>query len=412
MTKKIAVVFTGIIGQKTNSLYCVRRLFEHIKNICGDVELDFYCHAWDNTNRYPENPMCKIGDLIIPSETIKNHTAIQDILRPKKFFTNNYMDFYLEYQSHLLKNISINSTIDKEAEEYLLYKPIDIGTKTDLYVAINNGYIDPKFIAEISTVEYEKDFYLKAYLSSLYSFFSKWSRFIQDSAQAFSFDTGLKQVVNSGIEYDGVLRWRYDIVTDFSKPRLHDEFKTLFDKNPRGFTVHNIWDENKNWLKEEVANNLPKIPDQNNLNKSIFLADFWYYCDMETARILSENYYKTYAHNLSTHIHELQYLKIYKKQLVNSKSPHELLYQTIKSYDLHLNIHEINVALDRIFLLTKDEDIDRYYSNIDWTRYEKWNSSNEANLVNSNTTTISTLLDHLNKTLDLIIPYINKKNHN
>ena len=405
MPKKIAVIFTGIIGQKTNSLHCVRRLFEHVKNICCDTEFDFYCHAWDNAERYPKNPLNKINDLTIPKENIENHTAIKDILKPKEFFTSNYMDFYLDYQIHLLNNIAINNTIDKKVEEYLT---IEIETKTDLYVAVNNGYLDPKFIAEISTIDYEKNFYLKSYLTSVYTFPTKWSRFVHDTAQAFSFNAGLKQVVNSGIDYDGVLRWRYDCVSDFSDTRIKCEFMSLFDKNPYGFTVHNAWDESKNWIDEESVNRIPKIPDPNDLNKSISLADFWYYCDMKTAKMLSENYYKTYANNLSNHIHEL-HLNICKNQFIFSKSPHELLFQTIKSYNIPINIHVINVALDRIFTLTENNEIDKYYFNIDWNRYEEWTSSREANFVNSTTSTITTLIKHLNTTLDQIIPYINKQ---
>lgn len=208
-TRRIAVVLTGLVGDQHRIAHLLKGSFDYLSEDFG-LDFDFYCHFWSNDNRYPMDFDHKIiGHIKFPEENIAHIDHVKEVFSPVASTTSDYMELY------------------------------------EHFLAVGNDYDSPlhcEKIRELDTMfrdkKIHKNFFIDVVPESAHglyedwlAYLTGWIHFVTQTSQVLSAAKGTKLVVDSGIQYDAVIRWRFDNLLPLQNEhitcRLFDLFRDI-----------------------------------------------------------------------------------------------------------------------------------------------------------------------------------------
>lgn len=185
---KVAVCLTGLCNIDPSNINKVFFVFDHLTKTKG-MQFDFYMQHWNNKSHY----FYELSDTLINSEHIpkvpslktENYSKIMSHIKPKEILGLNFTDVVLK--SGLDTNIKYT-----RSENKIMAVP----------------YNGPS-IVDVDVFECEND------INKWCTYHNAYVDFVNQRAQFYSLQEIIKTVPTN--EYDIILKWRYDILTDYKK---------------------------------------------------------------------------------------------------------------------------------------------------------------------------------------------------
>jgi hypothetical protein len=262
---KIAIMLTGLLIDKVNTLPHIKRMFDFI-SLRNNIEVDYYCHFWAPENMYPYNVDYHATKIVVPWENQGSIDYAKEVFNPINSKTSNYADilpYFNEYVSEISKHDSWLNDVFSDKTRYI------------------GQDIHKRFFADnFSDPVYEFD--------KWWAYHINWCQFIHQIAQIYSTSESMKLVADSNINYDAVIRWRFDVLFDYKgfEATLVNLFRDI--KNDNAFYTEIAW-EGLQW-KADLTSDINN--DYN--NKLISLHDGWWITNNEVNKNLANNYLNNY----------------------------------------------------------------------------------------------------------------------
>ena len=270
---KVAICLTGLIRDNAAVPEYVRQIFTKIGND-NDIEFDYYCHFWNNDKPYPYeiNEDC-LGIVALPREDEDSVKQVITTLSPKAVVTNSYSDMFPVFLNNGLRQYI----------HYNRYLDLFVGKKIDKNFFVTLDEADPT-----------------TYFDAWWRLHTDWIGFAHLTSQFFAAAQCLKTIVNSGIQYDAILKWRYDqlfLTTHCHIDRLVTNLR-LTHRNQiavewmcrGGFEISEIIN---------ITNHAADITNYANRNGhnplDVTVGDHWWIVDQETADFISNYLTIAYA---------------------------------------------------------------------------------------------------------------------
>jgi hypothetical protein len=275
---KVAICLTGLIRNNAALPAYVKQMFTKIGNDY-DIEFDYYCHFWNNDKPYPYDINDNwLGIVTLPKEDAASVKQVITTLAPKAVVTNSYSDMFPVFLNH-----GLHQYID-----YSKYLDSFIGKTIDKNFFVNLDKTDPT-----------------TYFDAWWEFHNDWINFAHLTSQFFAVEQCLKTIVNSNIQYDAILRWRYDqlfLTTQFHTDKLVENLRFTHRNQITVEWMSRVGrgaegpSDIKDHAKETVNNPL-----------DITVGDSWWIIDLETAGFISK--YLTIAYADIRKYHKIFWLR-------------------------------------------------------------------------------------------------------
>lgn len=246
---KVAVCLTGLCNIDPSNINKVFHVFDHLRNTKG-IQFDFYMQYWNNNNHY----FYELSNTLINSENILKvptlkteiYSKIISHIKPKEILGLNFTDVVLK--SKLDKNIKYTRD-----ENNVMAVPYNGPSKVDIDTFKNKNDINIWCEYHASYVD-----------------------FINQRAQFYS----LQEIVNvvPKNEYDIILKWRYDILTDYTRILEIDDIK----KNT--IYVPGLFRKKTDKPIEEIRSLIAK-----NRDYTYAILDMWMYGNEKSVRKLCDD---------------------------------------------------------------------------------------------------------------------------
>lgn len=347
--KKIAIAITGLIGDNKKPIYIIKEIISDIKKL--GYEVDVYCHTWSDENRFPygyENT--DIIDLtissILPKEKLENKFLLQDVLEPKNIIVGKFSELQSLY------------------DEFLSYTQENLMTRDDNRLA----YYEALSGSEYTNIE--KTFSTVSIPDKIkvLRMFDKWGAFVNKISQVYALTQICHSIQNSEVEYDGVLKWRYDLVTN--KDTVLDTFKPTIDSiSDDDFFVSDAWLMHDDTILKYIISDT-FINDKGHY-KLVFLQDLYFYIGKNIIKYINDDFMLRYTRNMTDILNF--YIYTGQRQYWNS---HGLLWMTLTDMDIHIKIDEkeVNKNLDVLLVRSSrklEDPVDVYRSKSFSSLYEQ-----------------------------------------
>lgn len=185
---KVAVCLTGLCNIDPSNIKKVFKVFDHLTETRG-IHFDFYMQFWNNHNHY----FYELSETLLTSKTflrvptIKNEIYSQIIyhLKPKEIIGLNFTDTVLK------SGLDQNKKYTRDENNAMAVR-----------------YNGPEFVDVDTFKKYEDGL-------NWCCFHNSYVDFVNQRAQFYSLQEVVKTVPKN--EYDIILKWRYDILTDYKK---------------------------------------------------------------------------------------------------------------------------------------------------------------------------------------------------
>lgn len=246
---KVAVCLTGLCSIDPSNISKVFKVFEYLTDTKG-IQFDYYMQFWNSSNYY----FYELSDNILQSKeivkipTVKNeiYSEIISYIKPKEILGLNFTDVVLK------------SGLDKN-KKYTRDENNNMATLYD----------GPPFIHPNAFDRYND-------MADWCGFHNSYVDFVNQRAQFFSLQEIVKTVPKN--QYDLILKWRYDILTDYTF--------VLTNTNvlPNTIYVPGIFRKKINSPIEEIKSLIVK-----NEEYTYAIFDMWFYGKENEFRKLSEN---------------------------------------------------------------------------------------------------------------------------
>lgn len=270
--KKIAIVLTGVIKNNIESLHLVNSI---IKDLRSDFHIDVFCHCWDSNDKFTMN-VDLIDEVInkeLPSENHDIEGTLQEIFSPSAIIKSKFSEMYSPYYL-----------------EYLHY----VEDKSHIIDFLNSASTSLSVIKNFKNMESNnKNYSIKDKIKTL-QLFDSYVTFINKFSQMYAFSETLRHVKNED-NYDAVIRWRYDVVTN--KEFIPNIKKMIHSMND-GICVNGAWLQHNSVKTVHDVFNKPFI-NTDDFNKIIYLQDlFWCVSKNYFDAISDDKFLKRYSENI------------------------------------------------------------------------------------------------------------------
>lgn len=277
----------------------IKHIFTKIGND-NKIEFDYYCHFWKNDKLYPYNineDWLGITSLPKEDETSVNHVVAT--LNPKAVTYNCYIDMFPTFLNHGLSQY------------------IDYSTHLDLFI---DKTIDKDFFMSVDSTDPTK------YFDCWCKFHNDWVNFAHLTSQFFAIEQCLKPVVSSDIQYDAILRWRYDQLFLTSDYHINKLVENLKNTHRNHIVVE--WMHSGRWdvIESIEITNISQVGI--NPGMDITVSDTWWIVDADTAAFMSKYLTIAYA----------DIRKYYKVFLLRDAGQHTFFYYALLSIKINFNI--------------------------------------------------------------------------
>jgi len=246
---KVAVCLTGLCSIDPSNISKVFKVFEYLTDTKG-IQFDYYMQFWNSSNYY----FYELSDNILQSKeivkipTVRNEIYSQIIshIKPKEILGLNFTDVVLKSGLNKNKNYT-------RSENTQMAFPYD-----------GPNFIDSDIFTEFKDMA-EWCWYHNSYVD-----------FVNQRAQFFSLQEIVKTVPKN--QYDLILKWRYDILTDYTF------VLTNTNAFPNTMYVPGIFRKKINKPIEEIKSLIVK-----NEEYTYAIFDMWFYGKENEFRKLANN---------------------------------------------------------------------------------------------------------------------------
>lgn len=263
---KIAIMLTGLLIDKVNTLPHIKKMFDYIASR-NNIEIDYYCHFWAPEKMYPYSIDYHSTKIVVPWENQGSINHAIDIFKPLNSKVSSYSDI-LPYFEQFTVNLK-----DPWLKEVFSSK----------HLFVNHDIHKRFFVDNFENPSYEFD--------KWWAYHINWCRFVHHLAQAYSTSESMKLVASSNIKYDAVIRWRFDVLFDYKgvESMLVNLLRDI--KHDNAFYTEIAW-EGLQW-------NADFHSDINNTgDKLISLHDGWWMTNNEVNKNLANNYLNLYMSDM------------------------------------------------------------------------------------------------------------------
>ena len=272
---KIAIMLAGLLIDKIDTLPHIKQMFDYIATR-NNIEIDYYCHFWAPENMYPYNIDYNSTNIVVPWENMGSINYAMDVFKPVDFKISNYTDM-LPY---------FNAYSNEFSKKHVWLK--DVFSNSDSF--INKDIHRRFFVDNFNNPVYDFD--------KWWAYHIKWCQFVHQMSQIYSTSQTMKLVANSGVDYDAVIRWRYDVLFDYKgfESLIVDTCRNI--KHDKAFYTELAW-EGLSWTSD-----LPFDINSNTDNKIISLHDGWWITNNEVNTQLANQYIDICLENMIDTIDE------------------------------------------------------------------------------------------------------------
>lgn len=280
---KIAIYLTGLIIDKPQTLPFIKTMFDNFASR-NDLQIDFYCHFWDNTNIYPYNIDYNSTLIKVPQENRRSVQNAINVFKPVHYKTTEFASLYprfVDYYSQIHKHNqwvceSLNTVAD-----------------SCKFKNIHSNYFLENYIDPVDA--FDRWWHLHV----------NWCRYIHLISQAYTASAGANMVRASGIEYDAVIKWRYDVVADLISN--NNKFLNAI----RHCVNNNVFYTELAWEGLEWREDLPYDINTVGMDQAISLHDGWWIAGFETNSHMADGLLDMYTNDM-IHGQHGQHLHFYK----------------------------------------------------------------------------------------------------
>ena len=278
---KIAISLNGLILDKVKILPHIKTMFNLFAERNG-VEIDYYCHFWNDNGLYPYEFNDSDSQIVLPKEYSMQQAL--DIIQPIEYTVSNFnecMPHFLNYYSR-----KDNNDWEKNISEIIQNKQFEHNIHSRFFI---DNYPDRPEDA------FDKWWFIHV----------AYCQFIHMISQPFSISKCCNMILKSGKEYDACIRWRYDVVADLKthNNKLIQAIEECQDKNV--FYTELAW-EGLNW-KEDIPYDINTAPD----DKIISLHDGWWISSHLTNNRLAKNLLPYYIDSFVNRVFAAQHVHFY-----------------------------------------------------------------------------------------------------
>jgi hypothetical protein len=273
----IAVFLTGLIIEKTSILPHIKRMFDYLASR-NNLSVDFYCHFWDPSDRYPYNIDDSFLKIMVPWENMGSINYAIDVFRPTNYKISSYLSMH---DSFVDAFHNMKSYTDEK-----WFQTIKYNLDHQFFFDKN---IHNRFFVEHFPDEPEEKF------DQWWYYHTKWCSFVHSASQGYSASNAMKLIANSDKHYDAIFKWRYDLLANY-----HDFENRIVE------TLHNA--KNKNayftdvaWEGLEWSGPFPYNLNDDHSDKVVSVGDAWWITNHQTNSILSQNFYKNFINSMQFH---------------------------------------------------------------------------------------------------------------
>ena len=277
---KIAIMLTGLIIDKTDTLPYIKEMFDGFAER-NNLEIDYYCHFWSPEGLYPYKIDYHKTRMSVPWENKGSTDLAHSIFQPVESRTNEFRNLYwnvVEWYNH-------NQNTEWKAEGLHIVK---------------NFIVDKELHPNFFLDNFEKS---TSVFDQWWDWHTCYCRYIHVVSQAYTVYQCNEMIVNSGIDYDCILKWRYDVLADFvaNNDKMMSAIQHCVDSP--SFYTELAW-EGLQWEQD-----LPYDINTASHDKLISLHDGWWICSKS---VITEQFWHGYVHDMKqpppggqhTHFHK------------------------------------------------------------------------------------------------------------
>lgn len=340
---------TGLIKEKTDVLPHIKKMFDYLA-IRNGISIDYYCHFWDPSNRYPYNIDDTEFKITVPKESNESINYAIDIFDPTNYSVVPYKNMYDGYLSWFIQTHYNVQSADKF-------------TETVKYCFDNhlfyNKTINKKFFIDNFVDDVDKKF------NNWWFHHISWCTFSHKFSQLYSASSMMELISNSNKDYDAILKWRYDVIANYHRyeSRIIETLKISKYKNY--FFTDTAWvvnngESNFNLTKDDI--------NYNYKNKEIYLNDIWWITNKHINDVILRSLHESYLKNMNI-----------------KGGTHRWLYKTLRDCDIDIDIvGKIDEIIIRFPNTIPDEFHNcagKYYEYLQNNNFRKKEKSDYNNIV-------------------------------
>lgn len=265
---KIAIMLTGLLIDKLNTLPHIKKMFDYIASR-NNIDIDYYCHFWAPEKMYPYNVDYHSTKIVVPWENQGSIDYAKDIFKPINSKVSNYSDILPYFDTYATELSKTDAWLNEAFSSKHLFTNHDIHKRF--------------FVDNFDHPSHEFD--------KWWTYHINWCQFVHQTAQVYSTSESMKLVAASNINYDAVIRWRFDVLFDYKgfEGMLVSLFQNI--KHDNSFYTEIAW-EGLQWTADLNYDNT--IIE----NKLISLHDGWWITNSEVNRHLAHNYLAQYLSDM------------------------------------------------------------------------------------------------------------------
>lgn len=346
--KKVAIYLTGLIQDRTHVLPHVKQSFDYIAKAL-DLEIEYYCHFWDTTIRYPYIVDSSIELPVgVPLEDEKNISKCIDIFNPVDYTIASFNDYFPIFLK--INGIDLDDHESFRNSEHLShYETFDINL-------IKGAVIDKEFFINAEHNGIENAGHL---FDIWWDVHTLWSTFVLESSQGISTANCNKMITSSGRQYDACFKSRYDLLFNYSDTnfiKIFNELLKLVNNNQNSVILESIF------LGTDISDT--DIDHTTNIHDFVCTSDTWWAHDVATSNKLAESFLENYCNSIvlrtskwnSQHAY---YYKAFRKSNLTVKCLKQAMSSVIIRSnveipkDYHTNTNSHFLSLNKQFLIQK-----------------------------------------------------------
>jgi len=276
---KIAIMLTGLIMDKTDTLPYIKEMFDGFAER-NNLEIDYYCHFWSPEGLYPYRIDYHKTRMAVPWENKGSTDLAHSIFQPVESRTNEFRNLYwnaVDYYDHTAND-------EWKVEGSDIVKNF-----------IVNKELHPNFFLD----NFEKS---TSVFDQWWDWHTWYCRYVHLVSQAYTVYQCNEMIVNSGIDYDCILKWRYDVVADLisNNDKMMSAIQHCVDSP--SFYTELAW-EGLEW-QQDLSYDINTASH----DKLISLHDGWWLCSKD---VITEQFWHVYVHDIKhppggqhTHFHK------------------------------------------------------------------------------------------------------------
>jgi len=268
---KIAVMLTGLVIDKTETLPYIKQMFDMFAER-NNLQIDYYCHFWSPEDLYPYTIDYHKTRICVPWENAGSIDYALSIFKPKYHRINPFKNLYwnfVDYYDHIAH---------------------DDWTKSSAELVKHN----------IANKELHADWFLNNCdnpqdgFDKWWHYHVWWCRYVHTASQAYSTSQSCEMVHHASMNYAACIKWRYDVIADLvtHNDKIMNAIKQC--ANQQAFYTELAW-EGLEWQQD-----LPYDINTADANALVSLHDGWWICSLSAVEKLNRTFFHDYITNMKT----------------------------------------------------------------------------------------------------------------